>query len=63
MLKEVLAHILYKYLGYWTDNGAYYYYNTEPGFDYERTMIDVGRYITDIGLPVRYFQFGELYVP
>ena len=30
-------------LGYSTDNGAYYYYLTEVGKDYEQTMLDVGR--------------------
>ena len=27
------------YLGYYTDNGAYYYYNTEPSKTYEQTML------------------------
>lgn len=30
-----------KYIGYWTDAGAFYYYNTEPNITYEKTMIDV----------------------
>ena len=29
------------YLGYWTDRGAFYYYNTEPNKTYEETMLDV----------------------
>ena len=29
------------YLGYWTDAGAYYYYNTEPDKNYEETMLDI----------------------
>ena len=29
------------YLGYWTDNGAYYYYHTEEGKNYQETMMDV----------------------
>jgi hypothetical protein len=27
-------------LGYYTDNGAYYYYHTEIGQNYEETMLD-----------------------
>lgn len=29
------------YLGYYTDNGACYYYHTEIGMDYEGTMVNV----------------------
>ena len=29
------------YLGYWTDNGAFYYYNTVEGKNYQDTMMDV----------------------
>jgi len=48
-----------KYLGYWTDNGAFYYYNTEAGKNYEDTMVDVYNYITSINLPVHYYQFDS----
>ena len=30
-----------QWLGYNTDNGAYYYYQTEPGKTYQQTLIDV----------------------
>lgn len=30
-----------KYLGYWTDNGARYYYRTAPGLDYIGTLLKV----------------------
>lgn len=29
------------YLGYWTDRGAFYYYNTEPNKTYAETMLDI----------------------
>ena len=29
------------YLGYWTDAGAFYYYNTIPGENYETTMLNI----------------------
>ena len=31
-----------RYLGYSTDNGAYYYYNTEKGKERETTMLHLG---------------------
>ena len=33
-----------KHLGYTTDNGAYYYYNTEPGKNYEETILELKAY-------------------
>ncbi len=33
-----------QYLGYSTDNGAFYYYETEPDKNYEQTIIDVKDY-------------------
>src|SRR5690606_33253299 len=39
-------------LGYWTDNGAYYYYNTLPGRDYAQTMIALADYHRQLGLNV-----------
>lgn len=47
------------YLSYWTDNGAYYYYNTEPNKTYEQTMLDVKSYWAQLNLPVRSFQFDS----
>lgn len=44
------------YLGYYTDNGAYYYYHTEDGKDYEQTMLDS---IQNISLPFRYLQIDS----
>ena len=55
-----------RYLSYSTDNGAFYYYQTEGGpggaggppykgnASYERTLIDVKRYADRVGLPYRY---------
>jgi len=53
------ADILIQYLGYWTDNGAYYYYTTEPNKTYSDTMIDVYKYVTSTGLPVKNYQFDS----
>ena len=43
------------YLGVSTDNGAYYYYNTVPGLDYQDTMVSDKRYADVVGLPYRYW--------
>ncbi|XP_078674668.1 uncharacterized protein LOC144912809 [Branchiostoma floridae x Branchiostoma belcheri] len=47
------------YLGYWTDNGAYYYYHTEPGKNYEDTMVDAMAYAKEVGIPYRYLQLDS----
>jgi hypothetical protein len=41
------------YLQYSTDNGAFYYYNTEPNKTYQETIIEVKEYAEKIGLPFR----------
>ena len=41
-------------LGYSTDNGAYYYYQTEPGKTYEETLLDVAAYAKRAAIPYRY---------
>jgi len=43
-----------KYLGYSTDNGAYYYYNTVPGVDYQQTMAEIAKQGKLDGVPYRY---------
>ncbi|VDI03427.1 Hypothetical predicted protein [Mytilus galloprovincialis] len=48
-----------KYLGYWTDNGAYYYYNTEANKTYEQTMKDVFDYAQREKIPYRYLQLDS----
>jgi hypothetical protein len=43
-----------QYLGFTTDNGAYYYYNTELGLDYGQTLADVKEYADEANIPYRY---------
>ncbi|XP_048245471.1 uncharacterized protein LOC125376925 [Haliotis rufescens] len=45
------------YLGYWTDNGAYYYNVKEKGKNYQDTVLDIKSYIGQVGVPVRYIQY------
>ena len=41
-------------------SGAYYYYHTETGKNYQQTMLDVKAYVIDQAkLPVRAFQFDS----
>jgi len=47
--------ITLNYLGYSTDNGAYYYYITETGKNYEDTLIDVADAFLADDIPVRYW--------
>ncbi|MCB9477583.1 MAG: hypothetical protein H6685_12020 [Deltaproteobacteria bacterium] len=47
------------YLGYWTDNGGYYYYNTEPGMNEEDTMFAVKDDADDRDIPIRYMQLDS----
>ncbi|CAF3718368.1 unnamed protein product [Rotaria sp. Silwood1] len=51
-----LSDVTINYLGYYTDNGGYYYYNTEKGVNYEETMVDVRH---QISLPFQYMQLDS----
>ncbi|XP_077969877.1 uncharacterized protein LOC120331113 [Styela clava] len=48
-----------KYLGYYTDNGAYYYYNTEPKMNYEETILGVVNQSKFEGIPYKYVQYDS----
>ena len=50
-------------LGYATDNGAYYYYNTELGKTYEDILLGIDRYFNESGLPLAYFQLDSWWYP
>ena len=47
------------YLGYWTDGGAYYYYNTERNKTYEQTIFDLKDYFEQEQIPFKYFQVSK----
>jgi hypothetical protein len=47
------------HLGYWTDNGAYYYYNTEQGKDYQDTMLHIADYLKENEIPAKYLQLDS----
>ncbi|KAK6972802.1 hypothetical protein BgiMline_023964 [Biomphalaria glabrata] len=58
-----LKSLTLNYLGYWTDNGAYYYYHTEEGKNYQTSMVDAASYIKNISLPVQYLQYDSWWYP
>jgi hypothetical protein len=53
------ADVTLKYLGYWTDNGAAYYYNFEPSKGYEGTLLGVRDDFLRMGLPLGYMQLDS----
>jgi len=49
--------------GYWTDNGAAYYYNTQTGVDYQTTLKNVVSYFKSNGVPLAYVQLDSWWYP
>jgi hypothetical protein len=48
-----------RYLGYWTDNGAAYWYNYEPGLGYAGTLETLVQRYREEGIPLRYLQLDS----
>ncbi|MBW2524287.1 MAG: hypothetical protein JRI23_08940 [Deltaproteobacteria bacterium] len=46
-------------LGYWTDNGGYYYYRTAPGMNEEQTMLAIKADADALGIPLGYLQLDS----
>lgn len=49
--------------GYWTDNGANYYYKTQSGADYQTTLKNVRTYFQQLGTPIGYVQLDSWWYP
>lgn len=47
------------HLGYDTDNGAFYYYHTEPNKDYQDTLLDVHAYAMQEKIPYKHLQIDS----
>jgi len=47
------------YLGYWTDNGAYYYYKTEPNLNEQDTLLALKANLDAADVPVGYMQLDS----
>ena len=48
-----------KYLGYWTDNGANYYYNYDADKGYAGTLLAVRDEMQKLGVPIKYMQLDS----
>ncbi|NLH49639.1 MAG: hypothetical protein GX444_13710 [Myxococcales bacterium] len=57
--RDRYADLSLSHLGYWTDNGAAYYYNTEPGMTPEETLLAVKREADDLKIPYGYLQIDS----
>jgi hypothetical protein len=53
------ADVGLRYLGYWTDNGAAYWYNYEHDLGYAGTLEALVRRYRDEGIPLRYLQLDS----
>jgi len=53
------ADIGLRCLGYWTDNGAFYYYHYDPAFGYAGTLERLVRHYREQGIPIRYLQLDS----
>ncbi len=52
-----------EHLGYWTDIGAYYFYNYDTSIGYPATLTAVRDYFTQIGVPLAYMQLDSWWYP
>ncbi|WP_394843000.1 hypothetical protein LZC95_38810 [Pendulispora brunnea] len=50
-------------LGYWTDNGATYYYNYDTAKGYEGTLLSVRDHFEQQGIPLAYMQLDSWWYP
>ena len=48
-----------KYLGYWTDNGAFYYYHFDPELGYGGTLLKLAQHFREANIPVKYMQLDS----
>src|SRR5665213_2865628 len=53
------ADIGLRYLGYWTDNGAFYYYNYDPALGYAGTLEQLVERYREEKIPIRYLQLDS----
>jgi hypothetical protein len=54
------ADLMLKYLGFWTDNGAYYYYNYDFSKGYANTLLGLDdEYLKKDNIPLHYLQLDS----
>jgi hypothetical protein len=57
------ADVTLNTLGYWTDNGAAYYYQFDPTLGYANTLLAVKQYLDSLGIPIGYMQLDSWWYP
>jgi hypothetical protein len=57
------ADVTLSHLGYWTDNGATYYYHFEPTLGYEGTLLAIRNEFLKKGVPLGYMQLDSWFYP
>ena len=57
------ADVGLKYLGYWTDNGATYYYNYDVEKGYAGTLLAEKEHLQQRGVPIHYLQLDSWWYP
>ncbi len=57
--KSMYMDMATSYIGYWTDNGSYYYYNPIKGKKLSETLLEVKKHIKEIDLPIQYYDLDS----
>lgn len=57
------ADVGLKYLSYWTDNGAAYYYNYDLDKGYANTLLAVKEHLERVGVPIHSMQLDSWWYP
>lgn len=57
------ADVLLAKFGYWTDNGATYYYKFDPSLGYEGTLLAIRDAYRKAGIPLAYVQLDSWWYP
>jgi len=57
------ANVVLAKLGYWTDNGARYYYKFDPQLGYVGTLLAVRDQFKKLGVPLGYMQLDSWWYP
>ena len=57
--KDPYADPVVANLGFWTQNGAYYYYRKEKGMNYEQTILQASQIFKKSNIPFKYFQLDS----
>ncbi len=57
--KDPYADPIIANIGFWTDNGAYYYYRKEKDMSYEQTIAFACKTFQELSIPFKYFQLDS----